>query len=307
MPENRMRVKNKPLVTVTFNTWNCEFLLELINPQRAVGEIEAEIKARLFNYEQAFSRFLNYSELGRLNQGQTVEPSPLFIKVLQQAEALVATIKSDYFNPHVDLAAQGYDTTFDDLGLKKIKYSVTANIKAPEFPSGVHHQDNGLKLSPNVKLDFGSFLKGLVSAQIADIYAPDCDGLVVNFGGDLSVRGKDLEADTFAIGIYNPVLKKDHVVLLKNQSLCTSGSYKRTWTKGTELKHHITNPVLGTSSNSDYVSITFWGLDGAMCDALATAAFNAKPEVWKQWQQALPGVHYLAVHKSGEIITSTTF
>ena len=302
MPENRMRVKNKPLVTVTFNTWNCEFLLEIINSKRAVGEIEAEIKARLFNYEQAFSRFLNYSELGRLNDGQTVDPSPLFVKVLSQAEILAAQINSDYFNPHVDLAAQGYDKSYDELGLKKIEYSVRTVV--PEFPSGVHHQDNGLKLTANVKLDFGSFLKGLVSAQIADIYAPDCDGLVVNFGGDLTVRGKDLKTEAFAIGIFNPVLKIDHVIKLKNQSLCTSGSYKRTWTEGSAQKHHITNPVLGTSSNSDYVSISFWGVDGALCDALATAAFNATPEVWKQWQQTLPNLDYLAIHKSGEIITS---
>jgi thiamine biosynthesis lipoprotein ApbE len=31
-----------------------------------------------------------------------------------------------------------------------------------------------------------------------------CQGLVVNFGGDLTVRGRDLNQNDFEIGIFNP-------------------------------------------------------------------------------------------------------
>lgn len=300
-----MLAEKTHVTTLQWRTWSCDFLLELINSSLNPHLVEAEIKALLDAYENAFSRFKTTSEISQLSQGESIEPSNLFQKSLRKALAINQVVSAEFFNPHVNLAARGYDVSLEKLGQQPFS-GLISHLNTPLFPNGLlKMSDQQLQLKPQIVLDFGGFLKGLVAEVIANKYAPHCQGVVVNLGGDLCVRGRDENRDYFEIGIYNPVTQQDHLVRLKNQSLCTSGSYKRTWKNGTQTQHHITNPITQGSSTSDFVSISFWGRDGALCDALATAAFNADQSVWQRWQKTNPELYYLAIKKSGEIVNSS--
>jgi thiamine biosynthesis lipoprotein len=292
------------LYQTEFKAWSCDFMLEIVALQGAPAPIVQAIKKTLAQYEQAFSRFLPNSDLAKLNAGETIPLSPLWKKIIHQAETLSKTIGTETFNPHVNLAAQGYNVSIEKL---------TARTQAPAnaqtllpFPDGLIIENETIKLKPNHCLDFGSFLKGFVSAELAQQFAPQCDGVIINFGGDMTVLGNDETKRPFQIGIYNPVTKQDHHITLKNQSLCTSGTYKRVWETQTGTRHHILDPQKNNNHPSPFVSISFWGRDAALCDALATAAFNATPQQWEQWRAAHPDLNYLAIHKTGTLITSQT-
>jgi thiamine biosynthesis lipoprotein ApbE len=58
------------------------------------------------------------------------------------------------------------------------------------------------------------------------------------------------------------------------------------------------------SSQSEFISISFFGKEAALCDALATAAFNAQVSVWDEWVQTFPTLQYAAITKSGSFVTS---
>lgn len=218
---------SRPVSVIQFKAWSCDFAIELIESNLNPIVVEAEIKAQLLADEHLFSRFLASSQLSQLNQGQRIKPSLRFKQVYQQAKELAQNLNHWGFNPQVNLAAQGYQPSFEKLKSPKAK---TRNLPAPlPFPDGVIETAHTLQLKPHTCLDFGSFLKGLVAAEIADRYAPQCQGVVVNFGGDLAVRGRDLHQATFNLSIHNPVTNLDHSITLKPQSLCTSGTYKRQW------------------------------------------------------------------------------
>jgi len=283
-----------------FKAWSCDFFVEIIEPTGETQHIVDEIKEILAEYEHAFSRFLPTAELYQLNKGKTIKPSKLWENVLSKAIELSAHI-SPNFNPHVNLSQQGYKESIETLATQDVP-----KIAAPEvatFPEGLIMESKTLKLKPGSYLDFGSFLKGLVSAQIADKYQTAGAGVVINFGGDITVRGQDNNHQEFILEIYNPVTKADHRVKLKNQTLCTSGTYKRNWKTSEGKTHHILDPKKHRSSDSDFVSISFWGHDGALCDALATAAFSSDTETWDQWIKNTD-INYLAIEKTGKMITS---
>lgn len=297
-----MLVKSPPVTVTRFKAWSCDFIIELIESDLNPVVVEAEIKAQLLADEQRFSRFLPNSTLSQLNQGQTIRPCPRFKHVYQQAKTLAENLQHGGFNPHVNLAGQGYAQSIEKLPNLSAQPK-TAPAPLP-FPDGVIETAHTLSLKPHTCLDFGSFLKGLVAAEIADRYAPHCRGLIVNFGGDIAVRGQDRQQAAFPLSIYNPVTKADHPLTLQHESLCTSGTYKRQWHHHGKPQHHLTNPHTHRPANTEWVSISFWGPDGALCDALATTAFNATPAQWQQWTNTFNGLQFLAVHQTGTVVSS---
>ena len=297
-----MRVNMRQNFQTEFKAWSSDFIIEIINGSENPDKIVREIKTLLSEYEQSFSRFLQGSQLTALNNQDAITLTPLWETVLKEAEAISKTLSPAYFNPHVNLAAHGYNRSIEKLG-KNAAIQTDKNALLP-YPKGLIKKQNKLQLKSHSTLDFGSFLKGYVSQQIADQYADACQGLIVNFGGDLTVRGQDEEKSEFEIGIFNPVTKEDHWVKLNQASLCTSGIYKRRWLQDNQEKHHILNPHLNNQSDSDYVSISFWGQNGALCDAMATAAFNAPVSEWNKWRSKQADINYLAIDKQGHVISS---
>lgn len=291
-----------------FTAWSCDFILEMHNSLKDPQKIVEEIQHTLAEYEAVFSRFVNPSDLSRLNAGETISSSAAWNRVFDEAVSLSREIDAEYFNPHVDLASHGYDSSIETIGSVSSSFSLPARgeEKLSVFPQGILHnqKNNTFALKKGVSLDFGSFLKGYVSAEIAERYAPFCSGIVVNFGGDISVRGRDETRESFGIGIYNPITKKDHWIDLKNQSLCTSGTYKRTWKNTHETLHHIFDPQKNSSSDSDFISISFWGENASLCDAMATAGFNAPESEWENWRISHPEIQYFAIRTDGSTLSS---
>lgn len=288
------------IIENSFKAWSCQCSVEFIEPQFDPETSTDAIKATLKKYEDQFSRFKATSTLAKLNQGKIIERSQCFDEILDVAIKLQEQINHPSFNLHVDLTTEGYDRSFE----KGPTNNVSPDKNIPQFPRGLTLTSDTMQLAPELKLDFGSFLKGYLAQKLADHYAPQCRGLIINLGGDLTVRGFDTHSPKFAIGIFNPVTHFDESILLQNQSLSTSGTYKRKWTQNGESKHHIVNPSNQRSCVSDFVSISFWGPDGALCDALSTAAFNSCPSTWNTWRKSLKDINYLAIEKNGAITSS---
>ncbi len=284
-----------------FQAWSCTFSLELIESNCDSEHIVAEIKDHLDTYEKTFSRFKPESLVSQLNNGKSIIPTPLFESVLSVATDLSKKLDNSCFNPHIDLEAYGYSQSIETQNFTKANPKLSP---LPKFPEGLERQGNKLQLKPGSCIDFGSFLKGYLSEQIAEKYKNCARGIIVNFGGDISVRGRDVHSKNFDMGIFNPITHQDEIILLNNQSLSTSGTYKRRWHIEGEDHHHILDPKTHTSSESEFVSISFWGSNGALCDALATASFNTNSETWESWKNKFKSIEYLAIKPSGGVISS---
>lgn len=254
-----------------------------------------QVFARLLKFgqqlEQQFSRFLPDSELSQLNAHGELEASDQMLELFELAQALNKQTEG-VFNPLLSPVHLGYTQDFNTYGTEFLAQSDDFN---DDLDSIVIDQKT-IRLSPNQTLDFGGFLKGW-TVQAMSALTLGLQGSIINLGGDIYVAGRDLNSDAFELEIDNPVAPSEPtIVSLKNEALATSGSYKRQW----QGKHHIVDGARHDSSQSDLVSASVMGPDGAQADALATAAIVLGAERAASLLDEL-GLRYVLIGEGGEV------
>ncbi len=231
------------------------------------------VKHDIEYYEAIFSRFDENSELSILNSKKEMEVSPIFMNVTKRAYELFIETRGA-FNPLLSISRLGYDINFDNLNNKKIK--VSNSVYNIDFSSVIIDEDNSaICLKEGQNLDFGGILKGYLAEVISDKvmkYSPDIIGVIINLGGDIHTNGLDKDRNKFVFKIYNPIDGSTTTsVVLNNESLSTSGTYKRTWNIKDKKINHILS-LLGTDNpHTGIVSSSIICDDGASSEAYAKA------------------------------------
>jgi thiamine biosynthesis lipoprotein len=174
------------------------------------------------------------------------------------------------FNPLVSIARFGYDKNFTDIeNSKSFLNESPYNI---DFHSVVIDKDTRcIQLMEGQQLDFGGFLKGYLSEMIArkiKLYSGSISGIIVNIGGDIHTEGLDENGNKFMFNIYNPIQGENDVsVVLYNQSLATSGTYKRSWLNSGKKVHHILDISGEKNPESNIISASVIHNNGAISEA----------------------------------------
>jgi FAD:protein FMN transferase len=118
------------------------------------------------------------------------------------------------------------------------------------------------------KLDPSGLVKGWAINNAANLISNmGFKNFFIDAGGDIQVKGKNKENDSWKIGIQNPFNLKEiiKVIWLKNKGVATSGTYIR--------GQHVYDPYHPRSLLQDIVSITVIGPNVYEADRFATAAF----------------------------------
>ena len=257
-------------------------------------------------YEECFSRFLGASELSILNEKKDMIVSKKFFDVTSKAYQLFAITKG-IFNPLVQVERFGYNKNFSEIENNlNIKEEGLYDI---DFSSVIIDKENlRVHLNDGQKLDYGGFLKGYLVEIIAKkikSYSPYIIGVIVNLGGDINTEGLDANGNKFVFSIYNPVLKnQDVMVTLFNQSLATSGTYKRSWLSSNKKRHHILDISGLKNPDSDIVSASVISDDGAMSEAFTKVFLSI------DYHDALKlivdkKISFVIIKNDGQVIKST--
>jgi thiamine biosynthesis lipoprotein ApbE len=158
----------------------------------------------------------------------------------------------------------------------------------------------------NAPLALNSFAKSYIINRAADaaMTAAQPDGIIINIGGDLVVRGALAEtvriADPLADAENDEPLVR---VLLRNRAIATSGNYRRGVTINGQWYSHLVDPR--TAQPVDHVlSATVIAPQATDAGALATAFCVLSPEESLQLAAKLPGVECLLIRKDGTRLAS---
>jgi thiamine biosynthesis lipoprotein ApbE len=158
----------------------------------------------------------------------------------------------------------------------------------------------------NAPLALNSFVKSYIVGRAADaaLGVPGVRATVVNIGGDLVIRGQRSER----VDISDPKSDTENSapiarLVLRNQSVATSGDYRR----GVEIQgrhySHIVDPRTGMPAD-EIISSTVVAPTPADAGALATALSVLTPEESERLVASIPGAEYMLVKKNGEKIMS---
>ena len=209
-------------------------------------------RARIDELEQRWSRFIPDSEISVLNRnaGQLLEVSGDTRLLIERAiEAW--RISGGSFDPTVlgAMIRAGYDRSFDTMGDAPV-----AGISALLLGcTDIELTERGVRLPAGTGFDPGGIGKGLGADIVADeAIAAGADGVGINLGGDLRVRGRSPEGGGWTIDIEHPLVSEPVArVGVAEGAVATSTTLKRQWTVDGAPRHHLIDPATGLPSDSD--------------------------------------------------------
>ncbi|GAB4025247.1 DUF2271 domain-containing protein [Spirosoma gilvum] len=160
-----------------------------------------------------------------------------------------------------------------------------------------------------VPLRLNTFTKSYVLDRAANVALkiPGIDGLVLNSGGDIVVRGNWQEL----VSVANPRADAENAAPLtrlqvKNSAIATSGDYRRGYQIGNDWVSHIMDSRTGLPAQ-EVISATVLHPDAVTAGALATAFNVLSPSERDALASQLPGTEYLLVTRDGQTIKSANW
>ncbi len=220
-------------------------------------EVIPDVESTFRTYEQRFSRFLETSELSRVNarSGWWTSVSKEFSSMLGAALD-GARRTGGLFDPTVlpALLAAGYDRDLDD-----VLAGARDALRTAE-PCGrwrdIELEENRLRLPPNVALDFGGIAKGWTVDVAVELASARLPWALVGAGGDLRVAG-EVPGRGLDVAVEDPHDPSAEALRLRlvDGSLATSSVTRRAW--GPNL-HHLIDPRTALPARTGVVQATSW-------------------------------------------------
>jgi thiamine biosynthesis lipoprotein len=158
----------------------------------------------------------------------------------------------------------------------------------------------------NAPLMLNSFAKSYIISKACDaaLATGGINGIVMNIGGDIVVRG----AHTEEIQVSNPIADAENdapiaTLKIKNKAVATSGNYRRGELVNGQWHSHIVDPRTGLPADK-IVSATVVADNATDAGALATALNVLTPEESKKLAATIPGAEFMLVTSDGKRIES---
>lgn len=157
------------------------------------------------------------------------------------------------------------------------------------------------------EISLGGIAKGYLGDEILEISKECGVSAVVSLGGNIVLCGENQEKGEWTVGVKNPLETDSLACSFKhkgNVSIVTSGGYERSFQKDGETYHHIIDTKTGKPADSDLLSVTVIGEDGALCDAFSTALFAMGKEKAVKFAKEHNDFEYIFITENSEIITT---
>lgn len=138
----------------------------------------------------------------------------------------------------------------------------------------IEEKNKTLILLPGMELDWGAIAKGLgIDLASQSLIEMGISRGFINAGGDLYCWGKNPDNQVWNVGIKHP-RKSGFLGALSISDLgaATTGDYQRYFEKDGIRYHHVFNPRTGYPVQGKQ-SVTVYGPETVLCDALSTALF----------------------------------
>jgi thiamine biosynthesis lipoprotein len=249
---------------------------QFIGVDATPGAID-DVEGRLRQLESRWSRFIETSDITRLNQqtGRWVYVSDDTIRLIE-AMQLANRATGGRFDPtHLHrLLSIGYTSSIDDpdrytIAIDEPHRGVTIQGAEIDRANGAVRFPLGLSIDP------GGIGKGLAADIVAtELLADGTAGALVSIGGDIAATGTPPSDVGWIIDVEDPHRSHDTLTTLvvSGGGIATSSTRSRRWTVDGNDHHHIIDPATGDESRTDLATVTVVANAGWLAEAHATAA-----------------------------------
>lgn len=266
-------------------------------------ELLAAVMTEMRRIEQAFSPYIENSELSVLNReapSDWVSASDEMLDLLAKS-ARVSELTGGAFDITYASVGRYYDyrqgrRPDDDLIAEKLAAINYQHVQ-------IDWQQRRIRYAhPAVYVDLGGIAKGhAVDRCIALLAAAGIEQASVSAGGDSRILG-DRRGQPWNVGIADPRRDNEMTALLPlmDTAVSTSGDYERFYEADGVRYHHILDPATGDSARNS-MSVTILGPEATLTDALSTSIFVMGPERGLALINQLDGIDAIIVDASGQL------
>ncbi|CCK78835.1 ApbE: thiamin biosynthesis lipoprotein [Desulfobacula toluolica Tol2] len=162
----------------------------------------------------------------------------------------------------------------------------------------------------SVTLDLGSIAKGYGVDAIAKLFTSSgIHDVLVEIGGELYASGKNLNGQSWSVGISRPDKNYAHqglykIIRLNNQAIATSGNYRNFFEADGKTFSHIIDPKTGYPATSQIVSASVISKDCTFADGLATALMIMDIQEGLKLVNRLGQTECLIIQKKGQTLVT---
>lgn len=263
----------------------------------------AERVLRIFEAaEQRFSRFLEDSELSRLNRARgPFRASAELFELLVRARSYVE-LTGGIFDPAVGgaMLALGYDRSFAPGALdrdERCEPPAAATFLEVTLDQG----QRTVTRPPHLQLDLGGLAKGATVDRATPLLGPSG---AIDAGGDAYLRGRTADDEPWLVEVEDPrdPTRTVVTVAVSNQAVATSAGNRRRWRAGRRWVHHLVDPRTQTSAAAELLQATVFAPTTELADVLAKTAFLLGPAEAPPWLARQEGVSAVLIPRAGDPI-----
>ncbi len=227
--------------------------------------------------DRSVSIYIDSSVISRINRNDPdVRTDKIFRDIYNIARDVAAKTNGAFdftVAPLVEAWGFGFkyrqplDSAEVDSILKHVGYNKT-EITGSKF----------IKKDSLLTIDFNAIAQGYTVDLIAKyLDGRGIDNYLIDVGGEIRAKGRKPDSSGWKVGIEKPTESHDgmrqvwKIIELKNNSLATSGSYRRFYIKNGKKYSHMINPVTGFPVTHNLLSVSVVTEECALADAYATA------------------------------------
>jgi thiamine biosynthesis lipoprotein len=254
----------------TFGAIGTIWHIDLPGIENATAEkIITEVRARIEDFEQTYSRFRPDSLIGQISKKAGSYSFPEDIAPMMDLYRKLYDITDGKVTPLIGkvLVDAGYNPEYT----LKPKDTI---LPAKKWNNVMKYEHPRLITSEPIQLDFGALGKGYLIDIVGDILeSSGIKAYTINAGGD--IRQRSIK-EKLKVGLENPedATQAIGTADIQNVSICGSSGNRRNWGKF----HHIIDPDK-VASPIHIKALWVTASTTLVADALATALFFTKPEV----------------------------
>jgi len=275
-----------------------------------------EIDSLFHLINKSLSTYIPNSDISKINKGDTtIIVDAYFTEVFQKAAKIYVETEG-VFDPTIGVLVNAWGFGPDKTKINPDTVKVTELLELVGFDSVELKNGKIKKENDSIYIDFNAIAKGY-AVDIAGRFlrSKNVKNYLVEIGGEIRTRGQKNDSTLWKAGIENPnfdgTRSIQKVVELKDESMATSGSYRKFKTDSITGKKyvHIINPRTGYPTQSNLLSVSIISaLDCADVDGFATAIMAMPLDKAKQFLETHPELKSFLIYsdENGNLQTYTT-
>ena len=268
---NQKMILNQNVGYIQGTTFNIKYL------SSSLHDYKTEFDSIFSKIDLSLSLYIDSSIITRFNKGDTlIRLDSNFLTVFNAFKKVANSTNGNFdctISPLIN--AWGFGVTKKE---KIDSFIILDLLKNTGYQKIYLKNDSTLYNPSNVQLNFDALAQGFTVDVIANFLENNnINNFLIEIGGELRAKGKNINNKNWRIGIEKPSKIIDNknrfqtVIELKNKSVATSGNYRKFYLENGKKYSHSINPFNGYPVKHNLLSVTVITDECVYADAYATA------------------------------------